>query len=983
MLRLAKSFVPVAGKTFCLILVLMCGWSVARASESQYRFDSWTTENGLPQVSVNSICQTRDGFLWLTTFGGLVRYDGLRFQTFTTGNTKGLRTGRFLQLKEDGDGNLWIGTEGQGVTRYRDGVFTTFTTENGLPDNEILLLDLDPSGALILETQGHILRWDGEKFVDYPHPPSEPDSRPLQRTKNGTWYFTNSRLQKFRDGDLIVDFPTTLDVPRLFEDSTERVWIAAADKDLLYTLSDGQLSMHTAKEGFPEIRLGPVLENSAGQMWFGSNIGLFLLDGQKFTRFTTDDGLVRGIVNTMYEDREGTLWVGTTGGLSRLTHRAVTAYSAKDGIAGDNVYPVYQDHTGKIWIGSWAGMTVYENGVFTKIDAHKNELFTSMIEDRHGNMWLGTFSGVIPPPGFQGHLPPSLRPANIRAIYEDSAGNIWFGTVAGLVKFDGKDFTTYTQKDGFLAKGVLAIHEDRSGTLWFGTEAGLVTFEAGRFTSIAEKYGIPGNIVRTIHEDNDGTLWVGMYDSGIYRFKDGSFTHYTTEQGLFDNGAFQIVEDGAQNFWISCNLGIYRVRKTEMDDLANGKIKEVTSVVYNKRDGMLNSECNGGGQNAGLLAKDGRIWFPTQEGVAILDPRTIPFNAAPPPVVIESLVIDTKAVDRYHEVKLQPDQTSLEVHYSGLSFISPELVKFKYKMEGLDPDWVDAGTRRTAYYSHIPPGSYTFKVLASNRDGVWNEQGASIVVTVLPPFWRTWWFLVLSTVILALIVLTLYRRRINMLKRAHSAQEAFARQLIESQENERKRIAAELHDSLGQSLVLIKNWALLGLGGMGTKDPAKNKLEEISATATEAIREVREIAYNLGPYQLERLGLRNTIKEMVQKVADSSPIDFHTDIAEIDQCLEREAEISFFRIVQEAISNVVKHSGATEAHLAIRTHQNMLILLIRDNGNGFDPEAVKNGFGLLGMQERIGLMHGELSVLSEIGKGTSIKVTLPCKNDHE
>jgi signal transduction histidine kinase/ligand-binding sensor domain-containing protein len=965
---------------FCLILALAAGCAhFSRAAESRYRFDSWTTENGLPQVSVNSICQTRDGFLWMTTFGGLVRYDGLRFQTFTTGNTKGLRTGRFIQLKEDGEGNLWIGTEGQGVTRYRDGVFTTFTTDNGLPDNEVLLLDLDPSGALILETEHHILRWDGEKFVAYPPPPNEPDIRPMLRTRSGTWYFQNAHLQKYKDGNLIVDLPTELDIPRLFEDSTETVWIAAAEKDLLYTLKDGKLSGHTAAEGFPQIRLGTVMESSSGQIWFGAAEGLFLFDGQKFTRFTTDDGLVRGAVNALYQDREGTLWVGTTGGLSRLTHRAITAYSAKDGLAGDNVYPVYEDHTGKIWIGSWAGLTVYENGVFTSVEAHKSELFTSMLEDRHGNMWFGTFSGVIAPPGLQIQLPASLRPANVRAIYEDSAGNIWFGSITGLVKFDGKDFTTFTQKDGFLAKGVFAIRQDRSGTMWFGTEAGLVTFRDGQFTSITEKYGIAGNIVRTIHEDKDGTLWIGMYDSGIYRFKDGGFTHYTTEQGLFDNGAFQIVEDESGNFWISCNLGIYRVRKAELDDLAEGRIKEVTSIVYNKRDGMLNSECNGGGQNAGLRAKDGRIWFPTQQGVAVLDPRTIPFNAAPPPVVIESLVIDTKAVDQYHEVKLQPDQSSLEVHYSGLSFISPELVKFKYKLEGLDPDWVDAGTRRTAYYSHIPPGSYTFKVLASNRDGVWNEQGAAIAVTVLPPYWRTWWFLVLASVIVALMILTLYRRRINLLKKTNAAREAFARQLIDSQESERKRIAAELHDSLGQSLVLIKNWALLGLGGLNGKDPSKSNFEEISATASEAIKEVREIAYNLGPYQLERLGLRNTIKEMVQKVADVSPMEFNTDIGEIDGCLEREAEIGFFRIVQEAINNVVKHSGSTEAHLKIRTSQELLIFMMWDNGKGFDPERTKNGFGLLGMNERVGLLRGELLVRSEIGKGTSIKVILPCK----
>jgi signal transduction histidine kinase len=427
-----------------------------------------------------------------------------------------------------------------------------------------------------------------------------------------------------------------------------------------------------------------------------------------------------------------------------------------------------------------------------------------------------------------------------------------------------------------------------------------------------------------------------------------------------------------------------------LDDLASGRVRKVTSVPYNKSDGMLNSECNGGVQPAGIMARDGRIWFPTQQGVAVINPDLVPVNRQPPLMVIESLVVDTQPVSLRAPVRLQPGQVNVEIHYSGLSFINPELVKFKYKLEGLDEDWIDAGTRRTAYYSHLPPGRYRFTVIAANRDGVWNEQGAAFEIVVLPPFWRTWWFLTLVVCALAALVYSLYHWRISRLQRAQAAREAFARQLIESQENERRRIAAELHDSLGQSLVLIKNWALLGLRAAGAQRAERANLDEISTTATAAINEVREIAYNLGPYQLDRLGLSRTIAEMIEKVANSSPIRFRVEIDPLDGLFSKQAEINIFRIVQEAVNNIVKHSAATGASLSIKTDAAHVALIVRDDGRGFAPAsdettngAHARGFGLLGLQERVRLLKGVLVIESEPGRGTTVHITLPCEHERD
>lgn len=957
---------------------------------AKYRFDSWTTDNGLPQASINSIIQTKDGFLWFTTFGGLVRYDGLRFTVFNSGNTKGLKSGRFTQITEDGDCNLWIATEAQGITRYKDGIFSTFSTETGLPDNVINRIEDKTNGKFLLNAGKSILQWNGDNFVTYSPAEGEPTNNILQRNLDGSiWYLDGSRLRKFENGRVTVDFEPNFTIHRAFEDSQGRVWIAG-NQDELFMLKDGKLSTYSEKEGFPKCRFVKVIEDRQGRILFATYLGLLIFENGKFTHLTTADGLIDNNVNSIYQDREGTIWVGTGGGLSRLTEAIITSFSTKEGLANDNVYPIFQAKSGKIWIGSWAGLTVYENGMFQDVSQQfglATDKITTIYEDRDNYLWIATWEGKLVKikNGQATTFPPNEQLGeHIRAIYQDPNGTMWFGTTKGLVQLKNDIFTAFNAKNGISGKAVFTIHQDKSGQFWIGSDAGITKFKDGVFTSLTEKDGIASNIVRTIYEDKGGTIWVGMYDSGLYRYQNGQFTHYTTNEGLFDNGVFQIIEDNHQNFWISCNLGIYRVKKSELNDLAENQITKVTSIPYNKRDGMLNSECNGGSQPAGIMAQDGRIWFPTQKGVAIITPGLIPLNTQPPPVVIESVIVDTKPVDIYAPIQIQPGQTNLEIHYSGLSFINPELVKFKYKLENLDTEWTDAASRRTAYYSHLPPGKYRFMVISANRDGVWNEQGTTIEIEVYPPFWRKTWFLALIIFAVGLIALMFYRWRTGMLKKAKATQEAFSLQLIESQEEERKRIAVELHDSLGQSLVLIKNWAALGLKATNNQNSHKTNLSEISDAASDAINEVREIAYNLGPYQLDRLGLKTSIEEMIQKVTTSSPISFEVEIDKIDGYFDKQTEINIFRILQEAINNIIKHSEATTAKLLIKMESAQMSLTISDNGKGFVYETVnttdKRGFGLFGMSERVNLLKGEYLIKSETGTGTTIVINLPREN---
>jgi DNA-binding NarL/FixJ family response regulator len=398
-------------------------------------------------------------------------------------------------------------------------------------------------------------------------------------------------------------------------------------------------------------------------------------------------------------------------------------------------------------MGTWErGLSRYKEGRFDSF-TDRGVLGTALAEDSEGGLWIGSFNGAArlkdgKLTDFKDEL--KLPGPAVQAILEDAAGALWFGTNAGLVRRRDGAVTAYTTKDGLAGDDVRAILEDRQGHLWIGTYSGVTRIADGKFSSWTKREGLKSNRVRSLHEDRSGAIWVGAYDGGLSRIKDGRVANITMDDGLFNNGVFRILEDARGNFWMSCNLGIYRVSRRQLDDFADGKIRAVNSIVYGKSDGMLNPECNGGYQPAGIRARDGKLWFPTQQGVAVIDPETVPFNPHPPPVVIEECLLDRAALDFSDQAQIAPSQRNLEIHYTALSFIKPEHIRFKYKLEGLDKDWVDAGTRRQAFYSYIPPGQYTFTVIAANSDGLWNTEGRSLRIIALPPFYRTWWFIFLT-----------------------------------------------------------------------------------------------------------------------------------------------------------------------------------------------------------------------------------------------
>jgi signal transduction histidine kinase/ligand-binding sensor domain-containing protein len=981
------------------MLLVFCLWHDVSA---QYRFDSWTTDDGLPQNGVRKISQSRDGYLWFTTFDGLVRFDGVKFTVFNKSNSEGIINNRFWVVYGADDGSVWAGTEGGDLTIYRNGVFTSYPTSE-VPDDRILDFIPDSNGEILIETISAYYYLRDGKIVPAKSRGDNSRSKVTFDGRSGAvWTITPSETQR-RFNSQTVNYALNVQnvnpfLENFYEDRRGGLWIG--DIRGLYYINEGRVIDYSKTESFLKNTYPHRFwEEDDGSLWFATGdfnfpgVGLVRFMDGKFTTVGIEQGLSNDRIFEVFKDREGAIWVATNRGLNQLRRQIVTTLSKKDGLAENEVYPILKAGDGSIYVGSVNGLSRYKDKNFNRVSLPMRELNTttaiqSLAEDSNGRIWIGTVSGVfVIENGVAKDVTKSLNdyPFPIFTIHPDRQGNVWFGTeFNGVIKYrDGKIISEYSIHEGLAGNDVKVIHEAKDNKLWFGTYGGLSVAECGsensgcKFSNFTMANGLGSNFIRSIKEDDDGTFWIGTYDGGLSRFKEGKFFTFDTQNGLYNNGVFAIVEDKRGNFWMSSNNGIFRASKQQLNDYADGKIKSYDSFGYGRKDGMLSAECNGGRQPAAITDDKGQIWFPTVEGVAIVDPDLLKMNNLPPPIDIDEILLDRQKIPFTDTLDVQPSQTYLDISYTALSLINSEKILFKYKLEGFDEDWVEARTRRTVNYSHLPPGNYIFRVTATSSDGVWNPEGKSLRINVLAPFYQTRWFIVSIIFAAFFVVFLIYRYRIEQFRRINTAKAAFSRQLIESQEAERKRIAQELHDSLGQNLLVIKNRAVMGLNAKGN-EITDEQFGEIHESVSDALIEVRSITSNLRPIHIDRLGLTSTIEDMAEAIEKSSGIEIKCDIENIDGLFSKEDEINFYRIVQEGLSNIVKHSNATGAGIEVFREDQRLYLNIRDNGEGFDGEAIaeRMGLGLNGIEERTKILRGTHSIYSEVGKGTRVSVEI-------
>jgi len=739
---------------------------------SQYIHESWQTGQGLPQNSVLSIAQTRDGYLWLGTEEGLVRFDGVRFSVFDK-NTAGLKSNMVLALLVDRHNDLWLGTYGGGVARLHEGKFQFYTAADGLPSNQVRSLYEDREGVIWIGTDGGgLVRLEGKRLRVYKQADGLVDNAvfSMTGTSDGTlWIGTHSGVSCLRNGRFST-FPLRSNpggdfVRALFADSDGTVW--AGTNDGLVMISGSRLRRFSTREGLTSNSVFSIRRDAAGSLWIGTANGLNRLAEEKFSQFGEKDGLTCKDVWAILDDREGNLWVGTGGGgLNAFKAAAFTTLTKESGLRSDLILPVFQDNTGTVWMGSDQGLMRLKEGrvtSYTTKDGLPDNFVFSIAQDKSGTIWIGTRRGLASLRDGKITIRNDTPKGFVLCTFIDHNGELWAGTRSGLSHVTTKGVTTYTTRDGLSNNNVVAIFEDAQHSMWVGTgSGGMSRLASGHFRSFTTRDGLGSDVVWSIFGEPDGTLWIGTSGGGLTRLRNGKFTVYGVAAGLGDDTVLAIVDDHLGNLWLSSNKGVFRVSKAELNDFAAGLIGKVHSVAYGVADGMKSPECNGGFQPAALQDRDGRLWFPTTKGLSIVDPRLLRARSAPA-ALLERVVVNQKEVILDKSLAASPGKGQLEFQFTAPTYVAPQKVEFRYMLEGFDKDWIDAGQRRTAYYTNIPPGEYHFHVRAG-RDGAWGKIEASSALTLQPYYYQTRTFLVLLTCCGIGFCWVAYRLRVRSLK---------------------------------------------------------------------------------------------------------------------------------------------------------------------------------------------------------------------------
>lgn len=737
----------------------------------------WSPRDGLPQNSVQAVQQTKDGYLWFATQEGLARFDGTQFTVYNKAATPAFKASNVTALQAAEDGSLWLSIRGGGVVHYQNGTFHPYTVADGLSSNLVNTIALGHKGEVWVLTPDALNRLDADGKVTQYGRESGLTAPPTAATvgHDGTVFVStaNGLFASSENGfsPLDIQLPQKIAVISLFEDRTGDLWVGTSNQGI-YVLSHGRLSHYGEQDGFPAAAVSVMYQDRDGSHWAGTlGAGVCRLSSQRFECLSTKEGLSNDSIMSLFEDREGGMWVGTLGaGVNRLLDGKVTTLGAAMGLSTSLVQGVYESHDGSIWVATPKGLNRIKDH---KVTAYPNPLgpgsndISAMVEDHDGNIWVGTqqagLNKLTHGKFVANYSTKNGLPGNaVRSLFVDHQGALWIATDGtGLIKFEQGKFTVYTKKDGLPSDSVMTISEDHEQNLWVGGHWGVAKFSEGKFvvSTTMQASGPALGPVEAIYEDPDHVMWFGTSGSGLLRYQNGTFTRLTEKDGMFDDNIWAVLEDASGYLWMSSNRGIVRVRRSELNDFAAHRITSVTYQAFGTADGMVNAECNGGGFGpAAWKTKDGRLLFANIAGVVVIDPENIPTNALPPPVVIEQVSADETIIQSGATVPA--GDGSLEFHFAGLSFVAPEKVNFKYQLEGFDKGWIDAGTRHSAYYTNIPPGTYRFRVVAGNNDGVWNEAGASFSFYLKPHFYQTLWFAGLSLICAGLAVTWIYRRKV-------------------------------------------------------------------------------------------------------------------------------------------------------------------------------------------------------------------------------
>lgn len=942
-----------------------------------------------------AVFATRDQVL-LSSFGGWLWFKDKtlttnRWRTFVAPDARVPAS-----FCRDSNGLVWYVTRHDWLGRFDGAHFVQVPTNCGLSSLDVRTMIADQKGGIWVGTDKELAVWDGRRFQDMTPTNGGLDSaiRHLAfASDGGLWVMTENKLRKCRNRRWIVEAspwnkspPDTPQPLIVSGDQAGGVWVAHYGQGLWHADASGKVIHIGKKEGLPN-----------------------------------------GVVECLYQDTEGNVWVGLSGGgLVRLRHRIFQLEWPRGAAEESAVSSVCQDKSGAMWFATGDGtcFRLFNGSISEHPPPLKSPAGRDIVvaPDARGRVWVGTREGLWVIETNTYYRPIQLNQVRYvaRVLFTDRSGRVWIGNELGLYCWDKGRLKTFTKADGFAPAFVASITQDDAGAIWIGTAAGeLRRYANGKFTSFSpsDKLGkwpveMPddaptGTGVRrgtlthgerfwTLYADHQGVIWIGTLGGGLLRFANGKFTRYGTENGLPSEHISQILEDGRGRLWLGTRSGIACVSKEDLNRFARGEIKSFSCVTYGRNDGMPTSECSGGSQPAAWRSTDGRLWFATAKGLVSVQPDLLPFNPHPPPVVIEEVSIEGKI---YHPIAksagnhegvpllmVPPGSHYLEIHFTGLSFTSPDRVRFRWKLEHFDHGWIDGGRKRVASYSFLPPGNYRFQVIACNNDGVWNNKGAMLDVRIEPYFWQMW-SVQLGAGLALLGAAASAARYVTVRKTQRKLQKVERQRAVES---ERARIAKDIHDDLGASLTHIGLLSQSARAQTGDTLRTNADLDQIYDTSRNLVRAMEEIVWAVSPKHDSLDSLANYLGIYAQNFASASGLLCRLDfpLSPSTRVVNSQARHNVFLAFKEALNNVAKHAGATKVRVSLQLADAGFTLAIEDNGHGFQirPEPGETaaraanppigGNGLPNMRSRLKEIGGHCEITSS-GQGTRVQFAVP------
>ena len=950
---------------------------------AQYTHDQWRAEQGFPGGTVHAILETPDGYLWIGAEKGLVRFDGLHFRLFNRENTTAFPDSPVLGLMADAEGNLWIRLQSQSFLRYHAGTFEAVPPELADAATGLMAMCRGKNGELLFARS------------------------------NGAFRYSSGKLTQFAS---TVEWPRNL-VISLAEAADGKVWIGTRDAGL-YFLSAGKIS--AAERGAPDKKINALLPTGSQEVWVGTDNGIALWNGTELTQAGVPRALHHIQALVMARDRDSNIWVGTSGGLLRTNAKGVSPLERAGSRSRGAVTALFEDREGDLWVGGPLGIERFRDSVFVTYPIpgdSPSENNGPLYVDAEGRTWFAPSDGGLF--WLRGAKSERILNAGLRkdVVYSITGGvdELWVGRQRGgltRLRYQRGSFTadTYTEAEGLAQNSVCAVHRSRDGTVWAGTlNSGVTRFKHGSFVTYTVANGLASNTVTAIEEGFDGTMWFAT-PNGLTALSKGHWQIYTGEQGLPPGSVNCLLADSAGVLWVGTSKGLIFLRsgriewppgvpellheqilglaedkngsmwiatsnhvlRVRLDKLLQGALAEGDIHEYGMADGLGGTK--GVKRQVSVMADSrGRVWFSTDRGISVVDSSRMDQGSFPPIVQMEAISADGSPFDLRRPIQIPHDQRRITLAYTGLSLSVPERVRFRYALDGYDPGWSEPLSAREATYTNLSPGSYRFRVIASNADGIWNGTEATLEFKIEPAFWQTWYFRLNGVLACLLAVLAVYRFRLRQITRQLSVR-------FEERLAERTRIAQELHDTLLQGFLSASMQLHVVADCLPPESSAKPPLSRVLQLMGQVIEEGRTAVRGLRSSP-DSPDLEQAFSRIRQEFAVGENVALRVIVEGQPRRLRPVLRDEVYRIGREALINAFRHSGGKNVEIELRYSAAQFRISVRDDGCGIDPQMLRSGreghWGLTGMRERADQIGARLHLWSSVAAGTEVELSVP------